>query len=186
MVAPRRDPFDKQIQNRNPLSNVGFKFTLARFPKIDFFSTSANLPGMNLGVAQAANYWKEMPLAGTRLAFEDLTLSFIVDENLVNYLAVHNWMRGLGFPESIQNFVDLVTDEDNLIDMDLQYTDGALLVLNNQFNNVAKVKFRDLFPISLSGLQFDSKQSDYETLTATVTFKYTLYDIETIDRTSPS
>jgi len=60
------------------------------------------------------------------------------------------------------------------------------LVLNNQFNNVAKVKFRDLFPIALSGLQFDSKQSDYETLTATVTFKYTLYDIETIDRTSAS
>ena len=184
MAAPRRDPFDKQIQNRNYLSNVGFKFTLARFPKIDFFSTSANLPGLTLGVAQAPNYWKELPLAGTRLTYEDLTLNFIVDENLTNYLLVHNWMRGLGFPESIQNFIDLVTDEDSLIDMDLQYTDGTLMILNNQFNNISKVKFRGLFPISLSGLQFDSKQTDYEALTATVTFKYTLFDIETVSRTT--
>ena len=184
MAAPRRDPFDKQIQIRNPLSNVGFKFTLARFPKIDFFSTSANLPGLTLGVAQGANYWKELPLAGTRLTFEDLTLDFIVDENLVNYLTVHNWMRGLGFPESIQDFVDLVTDEENTIDMDLQYTDGTLIVLNNQFNSVSRVKFRGLFPVSLSGLQFDSKQTDYETLSATVTFKYTLFDIETVSRTT--
>ena len=184
MAAPRRDPFDKQIQNRNPLSNVGFKFTLARFPKIDFFSTSANLPGLTLGVAQGANYWKELPLAGTRLTFEDLTLDFIVDENLVNYLTVHNWMRGLGFPESIQDFVDLVTDEENTIDIDLQYTDGTLIVLNNQFNSVSRVKFRGLFPYTLSGLQFDATNQDYQTLTATVTFKYTIYNIETVSPTT--
>ena len=185
MAAPSRDPFDKQIQNRNYLSNVGFKFTLARFPKVDFFSNTANLPGLTLGTVNAPNYLKELPLAGDRLVFEDLSLQFIVDEQLENYLAVHNWMRGLGFPNSIEDFVDLVTDpDDNSIQMDQQYSDGTLLVLNNQFNSVARVKFEGLFPYSLSGLQFDATNQDYQTLTATATFKYTIYNIETVSTTS--
>jgi hypothetical protein len=184
MAAPTRDPFDKQIQNRNYLSNVGFKFTLARFPKVDFFSNTANLPGLTLGTVNAPNYLKELPLAGDRLVFEDLTVQFIVDEQLENYLAVHNWMRGLGFPNSIEDFIDLVTDQDNTIEMDQQYSDGNLIILNNQFNSIAKVKFEGLFPVSLSGLQFDATNTDYQSLTATATFKYTIYNIETVSTTS--
>lgn len=184
MAAPRRDPFDRQIQNRNYLANVGFNFTLARFPKVDFFSNTANLPGLTLGTVNAPNYLKELPLAGDRLVFEDFSLQFIVDEKMENYLAVHNWMRGLGFPNSIQDFKDLVTDDDGVQDMDRQYSDGTLLVLNNQFNNIAKVKFNGLFPYSLSGLQFDATDTDYTSITATVTFKYTIYNIETVSTTS--
>lgn len=184
MAAPRRDPFDRQIQNRNYLANVGFNFTLARFPKVDFFSNTANLPGLTLGTVNAPNYLKELPLAGDRLVFEDFSLQFIVDEKMENYLAVHNWMRGLGFPNSIQDFKDLVTDEDGVQDMDRQYSDGTLLVLNNQFNNIARVKFNGLFPYTLSGLQFDATDTDYTSITATVTFKYTIYNIETVSTTS--
>lgn len=185
MAAPRRDPFDKQIQNRNYLSNVGFNFTLARFPKVDFFSNTANLPGLTLGTVNAPNYLKELPLAGDRLVFEDFSLQFIVDEQLENYLAIHNWMKGLGFPDSIRDFMDLVTDEnENQFNMDLQYSDGVLNVLNNQFNTISKVKFNGLFPYTLSGLQFDATNQDYQALTATVTFKYTIYNIETVSRTT--
>jgi hypothetical protein len=184
MAAPRRDPFDRQIQNRNYLANVGFNFTLARFPKVDFFSNTANLPGLTLGTVNAPNYLKELPLAGDRLVFEDFSLQFIVDEKMENYLAVHNWMRGLGFPNSIQDFKDLVTDDDGVQDMDRQYSDGTLLVLNNQFNNIARVKFNGLFPYTLSGLQFDATDTDYTSITATVTFKYTIYNIETVSTTS--
>ena len=185
MAAPRRDPFDKQIQNRNYLSNVGFNFTLARFPKVDFFSNTANLPGLTLGTVNAPNYLKELPLAGDRLVFEDFSLQFIVDEQLENYLAIHNWMKGLGFPDSIRDFMDLVTDEnENQFNMDLQYSDGVLNVLNNQFNTISKVKFNGLFPYALSGLQFDATNQDYQALTATVTFKYTIYNIETVSRTT--
>ena len=30
------NPLDKQIVNRNFLSPVGFKFTLSKYPKVDF------------------------------------------------------------------------------------------------------------------------------------------------------
>ena len=77
MAAPTRDPFDKQITNRNYLSNVGFNFKLARYPKIDFFSNTVNLPGLSLGVVNAPNYLKELPLPGDRLVFDDLNLTSV-------------------------------------------------------------------------------------------------------------
>ena len=43
--------FASQIQNRNFLAPVGFKFTLAKFPKVDFFSNSARIPEIVLGTA---------------------------------------------------------------------------------------------------------------------------------------
>jgi len=34
----------------------------------------------------------------------------LVDEDMTNYMAVHNWLTGLGFPETPQDFIDLTTD----------------------------------------------------------------------------
>ena len=39
--------------------------------------------------------------------FGDLTLRFLVDENLKNFMEIQNWIRGLGFPERVQEFRDL-------------------------------------------------------------------------------
>ena len=43
-----------------------------------------------------------------------------------------------------------------------------------------KVTFRDMFPYSLSTIEFDAAVSDLEYVTAEVTFKYSLYIIEAI------
>jgi hypothetical protein len=45
---------------------------------------------------------KDIELPGDKLIFGDLTLRFLVDEDLENYLEIQNWMRGLGYPESLQ------------------------------------------------------------------------------------
>ena len=50
--------FGKQIENRNFLSGVGFKFNLAKFPKVDFFSNSARIPELNLELTTQASYLK--------------------------------------------------------------------------------------------------------------------------------
>ena len=42
--------WNKQIENRNFLSPIGFKFLLAEYPKIPYFAQSANIPSMNLGI----------------------------------------------------------------------------------------------------------------------------------------
>ena len=96
--------YDKQIKNRNFLSPTGFKFNLARTPKVDFFSNSARIPGITLGDIMVGNYLKGVPVPGDQVQFEDLTMSFIVDESLENYLEIHNWIYGLGYPKTVDQF----------------------------------------------------------------------------------
>ena len=109
--------FSNQIQNRNFLSPVGFKFTLAKYPKVSFFCNSSRIPEISLGTAIQPSYLKDLDVPGEKLTYGDLTISFLVDEGLENYMAVHNWMTGLGFPETTQQFKNLTTNDDGIRDL---------------------------------------------------------------------
>jgi len=173
--------FDNQIQNRNFLSPVGFKFTLNRCPKVAFFSNSANIPGLNLGVAVQPSYLKDIDTPGDKIQFNDLTIRFLVDENLENYMEIQNWIRGLGFPYSLDEIYDLQQEQKYVDTSDSKlmniYSDGTLHILTSSSAPNFKLKFKDLWPYSISDLQFDATDTDIEYLTAEVTFKYTIYDI---------
>ena len=169
--------FGKQIQNRNFLSGVAFKFNLAKFPKVDFFSNSAIIPVLNLELAQQASYLKNIAVPGERLTYGDFTLRFLVDENMENYKSVYDWLTGLGFPETTKEFADIIKDSDGQRDPKEAFCDGTLRILNSNYREVAKVKFSDLFPVSLTSLDFDATNTDVQYFTAEATFKYTIYDL---------
>ena len=169
--------FGKQIQNRNFLSGVAFKFNLAKFPKVDFFSNSARIPELNLELTTQPSYLKNIDVPGERLNYGDFTLRFLVDENMENYISVYDWLTGLGFPETTKEFADLIKDKDGQRDAKEAFCDGTLRILNSNFREVAKVKFNDLFPTSLTSLDFDATNTDVQYFTAEATFKYTLYKI---------
>ena len=169
--------FAKQIDNRNFLSGVGFKFNLAKFPKVDFFSNSARIPELNLELTRQPSYLKNIDVPGERLTYGDLTLRFLVDENMENYISVYTWLKGLGFPETTQEFKDLTTDKDGQRDNKEAFCDGTLRILNSNYREVAKVKFTDLFPTSLTSLDFDATNTDVQFFTAEATFKYTIYNL---------
>ena len=166
-----------QIANRNFLAPVGFKFSLSKFPKVTFFSNTARIPDITLGTTIQSTYLKDIDIPGEKLTYGELNVRFLVDENLENYMKIHNWLTGLGFPESGQDFIDKTTNEDGIRDLKEQFSDGSLHILNSNFNDIAVVKFRDLFPIYLTSLEFDATESDINYFTADVTFKYTIYDI---------
>ena len=170
--------FAKQIDNRNFLSGVGFKFNLTKFPKVDFFSNSARIPELNLELTRQPSYLKNIDVPGERLTYGDLTLRFLVDENMENYISVYTWLKGLGFPESTKEFKELTTDKDGQRDSKEAFCDGTLRILNSNYREVAKVKFIDLFPTSLTSLEFDATNTDIQFFTAEATFKYTIYNLE--------
>ena len=171
-------PWSNQIKNRYYLSPVGFKFLITKAPKADFFSNSASIPGINLGFALQPGYLRDIPVAGDKLTFDDFTLSFFVDENLENYMEVQNWLRGLGYPENIGEFTEMLKEDPS--EQGLHTSDGTLLIYNSAFNVNTRIHFKDLFPISLSTVDFDATMTDVDYVTAEVTFKYTIYDIEVV------
>ena len=190
-MATRNSPQPRPgtpIENRNFLSPVGFKFGLKRSPGVAFFCNSANIPDITLGEATQATYLRDIPTPGDKISFGDLQLRFLVDEDLKNYMEIQNWIRGLGFPESLKEFHDLQKEgEENigsnygeLAPHDI-YSDGTLHILSSNLVPKFKVVFNDLFPYTLSTVTFDATDTDIEYFTADVTFKYTIYKITDID-----
>jgi hypothetical protein len=173
--------FPNQIDNRNFLSPVGFKFTLSKEPKASFFCNSARIPEINLGTAIQPSYLKDLDVPGDKLTYGDFSLRFLVDENMENYMSIHNWLTGLGYPESTQDFKDLTTNDDGTRDLKEQFSDGSLHILNSNFRDVAIVKFKDLFPTYLTSLEFEASDTDINYFTAEVSFKYTVYNILAAD-----
>ena len=171
--------FGKQIANRNFLSGVGFKFNLTKFPKVDFFSNSARIPELNLELTTQASYLKNIDVPGERLTYGDFTLRFLVDENMENYQSIYDWLTGLGFPETTKEFAEIIKDKDGQRDPKEPFCDGTLRILNSNYREVGKVKFNDLFPVSLTSLEFDATNTDVQFFTAEATFKYTLYKLVT-------
>ena len=64
--------FSNQLQNRNYLSPVGFKFTLAKEPKVSFFCTSSKIPEISLQTETQNTYLKDIDVPGDKLTYPDL------------------------------------------------------------------------------------------------------------------
>ena len=186
-TSTRKPPAERPgtpIDNRNFLSPTGFKFALKRSPGVAFFCNQANIPSLDLGVAEQPSYLKDIPLPGDKIQFGDLNLRFLVDEDLVNFMEIQNWIRGLGFPESLAEFNDL-KNEAILGPMGKStedvYSDGTLQILSSNLIPKFQVVFNDLFPYSLSTVTFDATDTDIEYFTADVSFKYTIYTITDLE-----
>jgi len=184
-MATRKKPAERPgtpIENRNFLSPTGFKFALKRSPAAAFFCNQANIPSLDLGVAQQTSYLKDIDISGDKIVFGDLTLRFLVDEDLFNYMEIQNWIRGLGYPEKLSQLKDL--SEDGKIKSRFGqsgeniYSDATLQVLSNSLIPKFQIMFKDVFPYSLSTITFDATDTDIEYFTADVSFKYTIYDMQ--------
>ena len=183
-MATRKPPVDRPgtpIENRNFLSPVGFKFSLKRAPGVAFFCNQANIPSMDLGIAEQPTYLKNIDVPGDKIQFGDLTLRFLVDEDLVNYMELQRWIRGLGYPESMDEFRKLKGEAvlpGNFGNAgDDIYSDGTLQILSSNLVPAFQVVFTDLFPYTLSTVTFDETDTDIEYFTADVSFKYTIYNL---------
>jgi hypothetical protein len=168
---PYAQPGRNQVENRNFLQPTQFLFTLNKAPKVSFYSNTSNIPSMTLGLADYPTPYKDLYEPGDKITFEDFNLKFLVDENLENYLEIYKWIKGLGYPESLDQIYDLRRSEGGL------YSDGTLQVLNSNQRPNFMVKYYDLFPYGLTTLLFDSTLTDSDPFTAEVKFKYTYFEI---------
>lgn len=157
-----------KLNNRNLLSPTGFNFILTHSKSVDFYCNAANLPSINMGTAVQSSYLKDIDVPGDKIVYDDLVLQFLVDEDMVNYLEIYNWLMALGYPQSVGQTFDKYNRT---------YSDATMEILSSNYQPNLKINFKDIFPVSLSTIQFDAKNSDIEYVTAEATFKYKHYSI---------
>ena len=191
---------DVNVQTRQPsimdyASPIQFRFKCSKLPKVEFFCQTANIPGIGLGVADIETSLKSIPFPGDKVNYQDLAISFLVDENLENYKEIHDWIIGLGFPQNHTQFSDLRatssdrfpgTSSSNAITGQAtadplpesgMYSDATLTVLNSKNIAVTEIRFHNIFPTSLGALSYDVQASDVNYLSTSVDFSYMYYEI---------
>ena len=159
--------YKEQPMNRNFLSPVGFKFNLELFKGVDFFCQSASIPDISMPIAEVPTPCRNIPIAPSGgVSFGDLAIRFIIDEDMENYLSIHDWIREYGLSDERASSKD-----------DYSYAILQILTSHNNVNH--QVEFTNIFPVSLSGVPFDATVGDIEYLMADAVFKYEKYDIRT-------
>ena len=186
---------DRQPTQLDYASPTQFKFSIMQLPKVEFFVRAVTLPGIQLNTVTLATPFKDIPLMGEKLEYGNLTIEFIVDEYLENYISLHNWLVGAGFPtkrEQFKTFRDVTSNAPaggNEASPDLigqatadkaMYSDAYVMILSNKNNPILQVNFEDVFPVSIGDLDFTQDATDVEYLFATAEFAYKIYTIETL------
>ena len=196
-MTTSQSPLSRQPTKLDYASPTQFRFMLNQLPKVEFFTVATNLPGITLSQTAQNTPFKDIPIMGNKLDYEDLSVTFICDEYLENYTSLHEWMTAIGFPKNRDQFstfrsttsnapTDTRGSSKDIADVGVStaikgmFSDATLTILSNKNNPIVEVRYADIFPTSLTSLDFNQNATDVEYLQATATFKYKLYEIESL------
>ena len=135
-------------------SPTQFRFGIHQLPKVEFFTVTANIPEISLGIANYATPFKDIPMMGDKVEYGQLNIGFIVDEYLENYLSLHEWMTGIGFPKDKEFLTEpYISRSKNgsgiglaVVKKIMQDHNGNIELENNKNDKGAKISL--LFPIN--------------------------------------
>lgn len=165
--------------NLNPLSPNGFQLIIDRLPGVTFFCQEAPIPNVILPDSVQGSPFVDISVPGDKLNFEPLTITFLVDEKMENWKSIFNWMNGLGFPESNEQYTDYIDSvESGYSELQKFYSEARLIVFGNNLTQIQTINFVDIYPTSLGQLEFTNVSNDVQYLTATATFNYTLFKFD--------
>jgi hypothetical protein len=162
-------PINRQPTSTNYLYQTFYKFQMRRLPKVNYFMQKVSLPDF-------ASEWTNsssplvLSLSNTPVKMfplSNLTIEFLVDENLENWRELYDWMRTIYLVNDYDKFEPKTTTH---------FTEGSILLLNSAMNVNKEVRFHNLLPISLSGIDFDSTDTDLSPRVATATFAFDFYE----------
>ena len=171
----------RQPDTNNYLSTNYFKFEITRLPLVTYYCQQANLPSISLTpTEQSGPFGTTSKWIGGKYTWEELNVSFIVDENMKNWIEVFEWIKEIG---TMTDFTSNITAQQSLrpsasiSQFEDYFSDAKILITNSSYKSKLVVNLVDIFPISLSGIQFNSTNTDNEPAIANVSFAYTYYTI---------
>ena len=170
---------NKIPDNLNYLSNISFRLTMQDAPNLTWFCQSANVPGVSIDAIDFQTPYLNIPQAGAKVTFEELSVRFIVDEHLKNWTEIYDRIIALGLAEGGENY-RLLKAQSDLTQRGGTVSTLVLTVLTSAMNPQMEFHFYEAFPISITALEFDSAATDLEYFTATAAFRYTNYEIKNL------
>jgi len=140
--------------NTNLLSPVGFKLTINRqkYANTEYFITNFGIPEISAGEVQMNFRGGISYQTSETRQFGGLSLRFAIDEDMKNYTEIYDWMKDNTEKYEVADMILSVMSSHNTV--------------NKQF------QFKNAFPTSLSGVDFNVQSNDVEYAQADVAFRY--------------
>lgn len=170
MTVLNRNP-----QNTNLLQPTKFLLTFGRIPDTQYFCQEVNLPGVTLGEVNRATPFLDMYSPGTKLTYDPLDITFTVDEELASWKNLYDWFTSIADPDGFEKrtYVKELQRTEH-------FSDAYLTVLSALNNPVLRIEFANVFPLTLSDINFDTKLSADTIITCRATFRYQSYKYLTV------
>jgi len=171
--------------NLNFLTPSQFVFTLQRLEGASFTCQTANIPNISITPTMQMTRVKDTPVPGDTITFGDLLITFLVDEDMVNYKALQDWMVKITADIDTEDYNRYIRSQPNmptsntasLPPIAATMTDATMTITDSNNNANIEIRFKDLFPTSLEALQFDITDTSMPYLTASASFAFSYYEI---------
>lgn len=159
----------KRSDQINLLAPNAFNFSIdkVRYSDVGFLVQKALVPSLAISFATFSGPHRNAPMHADKVTYDPLVVSFLVDENLRNYLEIHDWLLA----QVIQ--VDYFPE-------DYKRRDIKMTILSSHNNPVYTITYVDAFPTDISSLNFDSTITDVDYTTVEASFQYSYYKIESV------
>ena len=165
------------------LNPNGFELTIRRLPYTNFYCQKVTLPEITVDEILVPNPYNRLNFSASAPRFTPLLVEFKVDENLKNYREIVNWLKGLGFPESYDQYSDNKKNNGR----DALRSDASLIFTTS--SKVPNIEFRmlDVFPIrvGMPNATVSSTEQEVKYVTATAEFSVRDFSIESINECDP-
>lgn len=163
----------KDISTVNQLEPKSLKLILDRIPNVEYFCTSASVPGITATAARQPSPFTDIKVTGDKLVFQPLIVNFIVNEDMSNWAEIFDWMVSYTHPTTFDEYKNPNTTQNQLYSS--KKSGAKLLIPNNKYQNQLEFTFTDVFPIDMSDVVFDVQIEGTTSTICTVTFEYTSY-----------
>lgn len=151
-------------QNTNPLQPTKFSITFPGVTDTVYFCQQINLPGASVKEVVQPTPNIDLFKPGTRISYENLEMTFLVNEELTAWTEIYNWLQDNGTGNYRKSGAQAI-----------------LTIYSNLNNPKIRVKYINVFPTSLTGLDFDTQLSADKHLSATATFRFDQFEIENLN-----
>lgn len=174
MTAITRNPTNPNLLHPNK-----FQLNFSRAPNLQYFCQGVSMPGISLGEVPRNNPFLDIYSPGEKALYDQLNITFYVDEELKAWLEIHDWIRAMTFPTNFDEYKNLQNLSQKWPKGDFpQFADGSLTLLSSSNKPYYRIKFVDLFPVSLSSFVVSATDTPDNIITADATFRFAYYDID--------
>ena len=162
---------EELTSNLNYLQPTGFRVTIdrTRYPNLEYFVQSVSHPGATMTpVELPVRRLTSVPLAGDNVTFGEVSFSLILDENLVGYQEMFNWIVRIANEGQVS-----AGERDTKIPT---YADITLSILSSHNNSVKKIRYLNCIPTSVGTISFQSTAGATAVLTFDASFRFSQFE----------